>query len=427
MELVTVQSGDTLSAIAARYGISSAYLAQINGLLETDPLVIGQVLLVLLPAGTYTVQPGDTLSSVAAQYDLTVNALLAQNPFLLGDPARLQPGDILVISYQTARRGTLSVNGYLYPFIDLTLLRRTLPYLSYMTVFSYGVSADGELTEPDDAAVLSVAREYGVPPVLLLSTIGEDGLFDSDRADTLLSDSAIQQNIIASLAAVTQEKGYAGVDVDFEYVTPGLREAYAAFVSNLRTALEPLGKFVWVALAPKTSSIQKGLLYEAHDYRLLGEAANAVLLMTYEWGYAYSEPMAVAPIDKVTQVLRYGLTQIPADKIFLGIPNYGYDWPLPFIRGVTKAASIGNEQAVDIAADNRADIRFNTQAASPFFNYTNQNGTAHEVWFEDARSVLEKLSLASNSRLLGVGYWNIMRPFFQNWMLLDALYTIRRG
>ena len=46
----------------------------------------------------------------------------------------------------------------------------------------------------------------------------------------------------------------------------------------------------------------------------------------YEWGYALSEPMAVAPINKVEQVVRFAVSQIPPEKIFMGIPNYGYDW-----------------------------------------------------------------------------------------------------
>ena len=46
--------------------------------------------------------------------------------------------------------------------------------------------------------------------------------------------------------------------------------------------------------------------------------------------------MAVAPLDKVRQVVEYALSQIPAEKLILGIPNYGYDWQLPYERGVTR-------------------------------------------------------------------------------------------
>ena len=129
-------------------------------------------------------------------------------------------------------------------------------------------------------------------------------------------------------------------------------------------------------------------------------------------------PMAVAPLDKVRQVVDYALTEIPAEKIIMGIPNYGYDWPLPFERGETKARLIGNVEAVRIAAENQAPILFDETAQSPYFYYT-QGRVDHEVWFEDVRSISSKIELAESRGLKGVGYWNLMRPFRANWVLLQ--------
>ncbi len=78
-----------------------------------------------------------------------------------------------------------------------------------------------------------------------------------------------------------------GVDVDFEYILPSDRVAFADFVRELRIAVNAVGYRVSVALAPKISDNQPGLLYEGKDYALLGAAADFVLLMTYEWGYTY--------------------------------------------------------------------------------------------------------------------------------------------
>lgn len=108
-----------------------------------------------------------------------------------------------------------------------------------------------------------------------------------------------------------------GIDIDFEYILAEDRIAFAEFVTRVRMAANATGYPVSVALAPKTSDDQAGLLYEGKDYRLLGEAANQVLLMTYEWGYTYSSPMAVAPIHKVREVVEYALTRIPAEKLTL--------------------------------------------------------------------------------------------------------------
>ena len=126
--------------------------------------------------------------------------------------------------------------------------------------------------------------------------------------------------------------------------------------------------------------------------------------------------MAVAPLNMVRRVVEYALTEIPAEKILMGIPNYGYDWPLPYVRGTTAATVIGNVEAVRIAAENGAVIQFDEIAQSPFFTYR-KDGILHEVWFEDVRSIEAKLQLAQEKGLMGVGYWNLMRPFRANWLL----------
>lgn len=135
--------------------------------------------------------------------------------------------------------------------------------------------------------------------------------------------------------------------------------------------------------------------------------------------------MAVAPIPNVRQVVEYALTEIPAEKIWLGVPTYGYDWPLPFVKGKTKAQSISPRLAVARAWKYGAEIQYSETAQAPWYRYADENGMEHEVWFEDARSIQTKLALIPEYALRGVGYWNLMRPFPQNWRVLDAEYIIR--
>lgn len=219
------------------------------------------------------------------------------------------------------------------------------------------------------------------------------------------------------------EKGFAGVDIDFEFILPEDRDAFTLFVRYVTEALNEDGYQVSVALAPKTSSEQRGLLYEGKDYRGLGDAANNVLLMTYEWGYTYGPPMAVAPINSVRAVVEYAVTQINVSKINMGIPNYGYDWPLPYIRGITKARTIGNVEAIQLAIEYGAEIMFDNDAKSPFFRYS-ANGIEHEVWFEDVRSLEAKFNLVNEYNLRGIGYWQIMQYFRANWLLLSSKFNI---
>ena len=147
-------------------------------------------------------------------------------------------------------------------------------------------------------------------------------------------------------------------------------------------------------------------------------------LMTYEWGYKYSSPQAFAPIDSVRRVLDYAVSRINPDKIFFGIPTYGYDWPRPYIQGETAATSISSVRAIDLARRYGAEIKYDTRAQSPWFNYLDESGVAHEVWFEDARSINAKLLLVNEYRFRGIGYWDLLRPFPQNWAVLNSLYDI---
>ena len=128
---------------------------------------------------------------------------------------------------------------------------------------------------------------------------------------------------------------------------------------------------------------------------------------------------------QVRQVVDYALTEMPPEKIYLGIPNYGYDWPLPFVQGVTRAQSISNQRAIELAVQYDIAIQYDETAQSPFFHYTDDSGTVHEVWFEDARSMEAKLRLIAEYGFQGCGFWNLMRPFSQTWLVLDSLYDIR--
>ena len=295
-----------------------------------------------------------------------------------------------------------------------------------MAPFTYGITPQGGLVPLDDQALIDAAKSMRVRPILHLSTLTQEGTFSNELAHTVLTDGAVQNRLAASLLETIQQKGYRGLDVDFEFVYPEDASAYAAFIARMRESLSPLGLPVFVALVPKTSADQRGELYEGHDYRLLGEAADFVFLMTYEWGYTYGPPMAVAPLRNVELVVDYALSEIPAEKIWMGIPNYGYDWTLPFRQG-DRAQSISNQEAVALAVQNRVAIRLDQAAQSPWFRYVDGQGREHEVWFEDARSIRAKLELARSRGLYGVGYWNLMRPFPQNWALLNSLYEIPPG
>ncbi len=378
----------------------------------------------------YVVQPNDSVDAIASSQNVSAQSIIYDNQLVY--PYALAVGQALLLSeadaleVPDASAYPAYAGGYAYPFISRWVLQQTLPYLSDLFIFSYGFTTEGELIPPllDDTFMITMAKDFGVAPILTLTPFGPDGQFSNYLITRVVNNETAKQQLIENLTAQIRERGFEGVDIDFEYILPEDKFAFTDFVREVRTAVNALGFPVSVALAPKTSDTQTGLLYEGKDYGLLGEAADYVLLMTYEWGYTYGPAMAVAPINKVRQVVEYALTRIPAEKINLGIPNYGYDWTLPFVRGTSKATTIGNIEAVQIAIQRGADILFDETSQAPYFNYIQDNFT-HEVWFEDVRSLTAKFNLVKEYGLRGMSYWQIMQLFRANWLLLNDTFTIR--
>lgn len=375
----------------------------------------------------YVVKQGDSVDSIAKSYNISAETILWDNQ--IEYPYRLAVGQALYISDGNTVEGRklLYTSGYAYPFINEEVLEETLPYLDGLKVFSYGFTLEGELVPPmsDDAWMIERAQQWGTRPILTLTPLGEDGHFNNNLVSALVRSHELQQRIIWELGRTMQDKGFGGLDIDFEYVLADDREGFAAFVDLTTRVMNLFGYPVTVALAPKTSAEQRGLLYEGIDYALLGAAANRAMLMTYEWGYSQGPPMAVAPINMVRRVVDYAVTAIPREKLSLGIPNYGYDWALPYERGVTRAKTINNHQAVQLAIDFGVDIRFDETAMSPYFRYW-QYGVQHEVWFEDVRSMKAKFDLIKEYGLSGAGYWQLMSLFRANWLMLNEMFYIER-
>lgn len=235
----------------------------------------------------YVVKSGNTITSIGEEYGVPAEELISYNQ--LESPEQLVVGQTILIPQESEEpRREIAVNGYMYPYINPEILRQTLPYLTFGTLFTYGFTPDGTLIPIPDEIPIGIMKSGQVEPFLLLSTLTTEGIFSNSLAHSMLNNEEAQDKLIANLLETMTSKGYYGLDIDFEYVLPEDKEAYSRFVEKVTERLNQEGFKVMVALAPKTSADQPGLLYESHDYGRLGAAADWVLLMTYEWGYTYA-------------------------------------------------------------------------------------------------------------------------------------------
>lgn len=371
----------------------------------------------------YVVRKGDSLWSIARRYGVTVEELSYINQ--IQAPSRLAVGRALVIPGASRQTGAAEVNAYAYPNISEAVLAETLPSVTFLCPFSWQIGAGGELTPIDDRKMIDSAYMDAAAPLLTLTNIGANGGFSSDIAHAVFTDRAVQDTLVGSILDVLRSRGYYGVNLNIEYVYPFDREGYNGFVRRMAETLHPLGYYLTSAVAPKESDEQQGLLYSAHDYAVHGECCDRVVVMTYEWGYSYSRPQAVSPVDRMRRVLNYAVDRIPPGKLWLGFSNYGYDWTLPWKQG-SPARVISNAAAANLADSVYAEIEFDSAAQAPHFNYTDPSGQRHELWFEDARSVQTRLELVREYSLAGISYWTINQLFRAGLELLDANYSVEK-
>ncbi len=423
MEIYVVKRGDTLFRIARRCGLSTEELASANQLRDPGVLSVGQAL--VIPGGStlYTVRRGDTLWRIARARGVSLERLLAANP-AIRDPDRIYPGQTVVIPAEGGGGDRIVVNGYASDVTDASL-RAALPWLTLLSPFSFRTDIRGELT-PTYRVNTALSAAQRTANLLTVTNLRENGGFSSDIAHAVLTDEEVQSRFFASLDEALDGGGWYGVNVDFEYVYPFDRESYSQFVRLLSERLHAGGKILVTALAPKISDSQQGTLYAAHDYAVHGTAADYVVLMTYEWGYTYGPAMAVSPVNRVRGVLDYAVTVIPRGKILLGIPNYGYDWTLPFVQG-SAARALTNTAAAALAGRERVEIHFDAAAQAPFFFYNDDAGRRHEVWFEDARSLRAKYRLVDEYGLGGVSFWNLNSLFRTAFLVLGAGFSVEKS
>ena len=212
----------------------------------------------------YIVKAGDSVDSIAASFNISVDSILYNNQ--IPYPYGLAIGQALLLSTgeNPNKEKTVYVNGYAYPFISPYVLRETLPYLSDLSIFSYGFTTDGNMVPPllDDEWMIAAANDFDVRPILTLTPFGADGQFNNNLISAILNNASAQENLLSQLVSIVQSKGFQGIDIDFEFILPEDKNAFVDFVSNVHDVFNPLGYPVSVALAPKTSDDQKGLLYE---------------------------------------------------------------------------------------------------------------------------------------------------------------------
>ncbi|NLP34435.1 MAG: LysM peptidoglycan-binding domain-containing protein [Clostridiales bacterium] len=421
MIIHVVQPGETAYSIAEYYGISIDWLIRENGVAVPEEPVVGNTYVILFPEVVYTIQEGDTLEGIANMFNVTVMELLRNNTYL-ADQENLFVGDTLVIRYTDTRIGQIAVNGYAYPFINLNTLRKTLPFLTYLTIYSYTITQEGELVDIEDEPVIQMAKDYGVAPIMLL--LLEDMVYMGNTfIKSLLMNMEVQNQFIENIINVIERKGYMGLTVDTPYIYPEFRGAYIGFMNTLTKRLKERGLIVFNLLSPSSFELITEFIYSVPEITELSSVVDGTILLTFGLASINYIPTVAINFQTREEIVSLLTSRIPPEKLQIGISTIGYRWQLPYQAGVSVGNAISNTGAVQIARDFDIAIQYDDITESAYFVYE-ESGREYLVRFVDARSAHAYLQLANQENVYGIAVWNIMEYFYDFWLIINSLYEI---
>ena len=280
----------------------------------------------------------------------------------------------------------------------------------------YHTQADGSVTaEDEDPTLVAAARGYGLNLFATVTNSTRSGeAFSRDLAASVMAAPDRRRRFISDLVALVEEMGYDGVDLDWEDLKPADRDAFSELVEDLASALHAEGRFLSIAVMPKTSEPGEWDNQQYADWQRLGEAVDEFKIMTYSFSGPWGDPGPQAPLDWVDEVLAFAEKKVPADKVFMGLPLYGFDW-----HG-DEVATASAHRAAALAEQYGATVERDSASGEAAMTFTDENGEEHVVYFQDKKAVAAKLAAlrAKHSEIAGISVWVMGQEASGFWPLI---------
>ena len=252
---------------------------------------------------------------------------------------------------------------------------------------------------------------------LLMPTIQNlvNNSFDAAAVTTMLSSATTRDAHAEAIAQLVVTKAFDGIDIDYERVPTAQRANFTAFVTTLSQKLHAANKKLSVTVYAKASDKENWNGPGSQDFVALGKLCDSIKIMAYDYSYDGSTAGAITPLDWLDRVTAYAESTISADKIFVGLPFYGYDWTGTTGKTVTYAS------ALKLAQTNGASIVRDANGEATF-----SYGGTHTVYFQDATAYQKKVDLLrqKHPRIGGLAAWVAGQEDPATWRILrDASYV----
>ena len=299
--------------------------------------------------------------------------------------------------------------------------RSNIDLFSHISLFWYVLDENGQVKSYRGAAeskeLIKFAQRNDVKVLAIITNLPDDdhegaSNWDPERVwEVIKSRDRIQQHV-DDLIDLVNRMGFDGINIDYEFLPGKYRSNFTMFIKLLGKALKSQGKILAVALHPKTSedNPMEDNGSHAQDWSEIHPYVDQMHFMTYGEHTAGSQPGPVASPAWVEEVLKYALEkqEVPPGKIFLGLPLYAEVWKLnrhnQFV-GLEKEFTYRDISSIADRFD--ADINWSNRHSSPYLSFKNNKGIDHVAWFENKRSIREKLKLKDSYGIRNIALWRL--------------------
>jgi spore germination protein len=341
----------------------------------------------------YAVRPrGRPITKVFWFFSSEKNCFLLRHP---SAPSLAVLAFCAALAPANAARAAPAIMAYYEGGSSAQSLKRFAGDLQIVAADLYAVDETGKVTGSVPKLLKKTAESDRIQLLITVSNYGAHG-FSEKIAHAILTPGKAQNAAIANM--VSAGIGYAGVNLDFENVRHTDRAAYTAFTQKLAVSLHQAGQIEVLSVPAETQDNPHDSWSGAYDYAVLQQSADLLQVMTYDENGPWGPSGPVAGLDWVTACLTFTQSVVPAAKISLGLPAYGYDWNLT--AGGGKSVSYAAIPALLVKTGGTP--QWDAPSSSPWFSYTASNGAAHVVWYENAQSIALKTALATNSAVSGI-------------------------